>query len=203
MYALPAPRSGCPKGWGKGRRDQSSGGDIDVSTSITRALDIRYGRIISTSYCVKDETNTDLGIGFDWPGGKYCIARKENFCPSPEFAEGSITWNDRKSFIRKNDNAVWGKLPDGVYDKNTKIYFCCRNNGRYSDPIQLPTEDPFVLYRYGGQCQNVTGATFEEHFIKFDKSSDIFSTSKCEGAHPDDDDCDKYHKLHFCYYHKK
>ncbi len=204
MYALPAAKSGCPKHWGVGRRTQTSGENIDISTNITRELSIRVGNVITLGYCVKENEDMDLGIGFDWPEGRYCIARKGKFCPLENFNEGSITWNDKKtSFTRRSKNSVWGILPEGVYDKDTKIEFCCRNDGRPSDPILLPIVDPFVLYRYGGTCQSVNMTTVTEHFIQFDDNSIAFSKNECTGAHPDDDDCKNRHKLHYCYYRKK
>lgn len=155
----------------------------------------------------------DLGYGFDWPEGSYCIARKGDSCPpiTPHFGEdpsprssfkdGNITWNDRKSRIRrKSDNKKWGILPDGVYDKNTMVNFCCRNDGSSSSPMMLPIGKPFVLYRYGGSCQAVNGTTLSEDFIKFDSESRAFSKNACRGFYPDDEDCKEDHVIHLCYY---
>lgn len=51
---------------------------------------------------------------------------------------------------------VAGNLPDGTYDRNTKIFFCCRNDGSASDPIQLPNNTPFHLVKWGDACQSVS-----------------------------------------------
>jgi len=48
-----------------------------------------------------------------------------------------------------------GTLPDGVYNRNTRIFFCCRNDGPASLPIVLPTSAPFYLLKFGDQCQKV------------------------------------------------
>ena len=48
-----------------------------------------------------------------------------------------------------------GTLPDGVYNRNTRIYFCCRNDGPADLPIVLPTTVPFYLLKFGDQCQQV------------------------------------------------
>jgi len=48
-----------------------------------------------------------------------------------------------------------GSLPDGVYNRNTRIYFCCRADGPASLAILLPTAVPFYLLKYGEHCQKV------------------------------------------------
>lgn len=39
------------------------------------------------------------------------------------FAEGYVYWDDEDL---PNHNNKGGTLPDGDYDKNTRIYYCCR-----------------------------------------------------------------------------
>lgn len=136
---------------------------------------------------------------FEWPKGTYCIARKGDRCPSSDFREGEIYWDDEDV---RNVNERWGELPDGKYDKNTLIHYCCRSDRRHRKEIVLPTDRPFVLYRYGGKCQKVKGTTVTEDYIKFD-DNDLNNKDHCEGAHPDDDGCKKNHHLHFCYYSRK
>ena len=203
-YALPAPEGGCPKGWSLGRRTQGTGKKTDVSSGITSRLAVNYGsKTIMVQYCVKTDESDD-GVGFEWPKGSYCIARKGGWCPEDSFKEGSISWNDYKKLIsRKSRNKKWGTLPDGKYDKNTVIFFCCRNDNRASSPMMLPIAEPFVLYRYGGKCQAVAGTTVQDDFIKYDDTSRVRSKNKCTGAHPDDDDCGGKHRIHFCYYRRK
>ena len=48
-----------------------------------------------------------------------------------------------------------GSVPDGKYDRNTKIYYCCRTDGTQSMKLTLPTEKPFYLLKYGSRCQEV------------------------------------------------
>jgi len=48
-----------------------------------------------------------------------------------------------------------GVLPDGRYDKNTKVEYCCRKDGSTARPIQLPSSAPFYLYKLGDACQEV------------------------------------------------
>ena len=198
-----------------GRRTQSTGGDVDWSSDITSHVGVEFGsNTITLTYCVKNFERNPSEAKFEWPKGSYCIARKgadppkkytklssgARSCPD-NFNGGSITWNDHKSkILRKSLNKKWSILPDGIYDKNTHIEYCCRSDGSVSDPMLLPDMDPFVLYRYGGKCQKVDGATVNEHFIKFDDTSVLRSHSACAGNHPDDANCNGDHKIYLCAY---
>ena len=68
---------------------------------------------------------------------------------SPGFDEGAIFWNDA------NSRVVRGELPEGDYTTDTKIYYCCREDGFASNSIYLPTENPFYLLKKSHQCQKV------------------------------------------------
>ena len=48
-----------------------------------------------------------------------------------------------------------GVSPDGEFDRNTKIYYCCRRDGYASNAIRLPTHSAFYLFKYGDRCQEV------------------------------------------------
>jgi hypothetical protein len=54
---------------------------------------------------------------------------------------------------------VNGSVPDGMYDKDTGFFFCCRFDGDIETPIILPKEEPFVLFKANGStdCQSVRG----------------------------------------------
>lgn len=39
------------------------------------------------------------------------------------FSSGSVFWDDEDTF---NDNSHGGYLPDGTFDSDTKIDYCCR-----------------------------------------------------------------------------
>ena len=54
---------------------------------------------------------------------------------------------------------VAGSVPDGQYDRNTKIYYCCRTDGTQSMKLTLPTGKPFYLLKYGSRCQEVGSKT--------------------------------------------
>jgi len=64
----------------------------------------------------------------------------------------SLAWSFR---LRCMSVVDIGTLPDGVYNRNTRIYFCCRNDGSADLPVLLPTAAPFYLLKFGDQCQKV------------------------------------------------
>ena len=194
-YSLPEPASGCPPEWSNGYRKQdtqntrnSNDWSEDVETRLHVSLDHHF---ITTYYCSKTKVTTEE---FEWPKGRYCIA-KSGPCPI-DFHSGYIHWDDADI---KNKNEVWGVLPDGKYDKNTQIEYCCRSDGLPSEPMPLPTDMPFVLYRYGGTCQEVLGMTVHQDYIKWD-DEDFMNKDKCDGEHPDDDSCSNDHFIYYCHY---
>lgn len=66
-------------------------------------------------------------------------------------------------------------------------------------PINLPTDYPFVLIRYGLACQSVYGMNVTDVFVFWD-DEDAGNTSASGGMHPYDEGGSENHLLHFCYY---
>ena len=197
-FALPQPQTGCPEGFNSGYVKQDTHNGFfrhnSWSVGIKNRLKVdANSKYIKTHFCVKKER--ELRNEMQWPSGSYCIARKADHCPSG-FGDGFIKWDDKDIF---NKNYRFGTLPDGKFDKNTKIFFCCRSDGKASKPIQMPLDEPFVFYRYNGQCQAVANMKVSEDYILW---SDELLRNKDErsGEHPDDDGGKRKHKLHYCYY---
>lgn len=78
-----------------------------------------------------------------------------------DFNKESVMWKDE---LKDNRKTCSGELPDGDYDppnglSTTKIDYCCRSDSvAASDPIYLPTDLPFVLFKSGSHlCQKVEG----------------------------------------------
>ena len=95
-----------------------------------------------------------------------------------------------------------GTLPDGVYDKNTKIEFCCRTDGDKKDPISLPTLKPFFMLAYeSAECQQVKWAVVSVELIRYD-TEDTGNTNERIGLYPYGADI-KDHKIRYCYYEGK
>jgi len=79
--------------------------------------------------------------------------------------------------------------------------FLCdyRNDGLAGNSINLPTEHPFTLLRYGTQCQSVYGMTVTDLFIHWADVNDSTLPAR-SGAHPEDSGIINDHSIHICYY---
>ncbi|XP_033742436.1 uncharacterized protein LOC117328927 [Pecten maximus] len=117
---------------------------------------------------------------YDWPAGDYCFLSTE--CPS-DFQTGYI-------FLDEEDD---------IYDLDFNMSFCCRNNGLSSVPIQLPTANPFYLFRFVGDCQEVIGMTVREEYIQFD-TEDTDNFDELHGSHALVFLENAYLEMRFCYY---
>ncbi|XP_074610958.1 uncharacterized protein LOC141865538 isoform X3 [Acropora palmata] len=144
--------------------------------------------------------------GFEWQqgwrsqdsDGQYCIYKRDR-CPSG-LKEGFVRWDDDDvdgSSLNKNDKG--GTLPEGIYDQNTKINFCCRTDGRKSHPVLLPTRDPFLLLAYGSEkCQMVKGTVATQEWIHY-RTETSSNADKSNGAIPYRGG-QRHPTIHYCYY---
>lgn len=85
--------------------------------------------------------------------------------------EGHISWDDLDGGKNKHD----GVLPDGDYikDGDTKIYYCCRDQGSWYDAITLPVRVPFFLLPHKSKnCQRVKWAMSTLEYITYDTEDD-------------------------------
>ncbi|XP_052797721.1 uncharacterized protein LOC128229875 [Mya arenaria] len=199
-YGLMETSAGCPGArvlWSIGWRHydtEDSGPSNRFSFSISNYLSGSFAdNNIRTDFCIKTISSTTTYDGL-WPRGSYCLLKYRN-CPNG-FSEGSIYWDDEDS---SNANDKGGTLPDGSYNSNTKIYYCCRHDGQSNAAMILPTDRPFVLMRYGGRCQAVYGMIVSDLFIRWD-DDDGSNADSASGMHPDDTENGENHELHFCYY---
>ena len=149
-------------------------------------------------FCVK-VSNGRNNINYQWPRGKYCILRSGNHCPTG-FNHGEIYWDDED---RNNGNRHRGTMPDGVYNSNTRMFFCCRNDGSTSTPIILPINRPFILMptQHGRVCQAVFKMRVSHQFFRWDDEDSRNRDSK-SGVYPLDEGGSKNHKLYFCVYQR-
>ena len=112
--------------------------------------------------------------------------------------QGFVKWDDDD---RSNSNKQGGTLPDGIYDRNTKIEFCCRTDGNKKNPVTLPTSSPFYLLAYeSAECQQVKWAMATVEWILFD-NEDNGNKDDEGGAYPYGAGIQQeQHKIHYCYY---
>ena len=129
--------------------------------------------------------------------GKYCIFKKGD-CPKG-LDDGFVYWDDEDN---KNRNKKGGTLPDGKYDRNTLIRYCCRTDGDKRTPVTLPVSSPFYLMAFNSsECQRVKGAIATEEFIRFD-NEDYKNKDSEEGSYPYGAGIAN-HKIYYCHYESK
>ncbi|RMX44640.1 hypothetical protein pdam_00002704 [Pocillopora damicornis] len=148
-----------------------------------------------------EETKRDLLITaltfLRWPDGKYCIYKKGSRCPTG-LDEGFVIWDDEN---KDNKNSKYGDLPEGLFNEDSKIFFCCSTTGSASKEITLPNKAPFLLFAYESYlCQKVKGMRVETEFVKFDDEDrgniDYEGGEFPFGIHR----ADKDHMFFLCYY---
>ena len=202
-YGLPKPRSGCPggkkDGWNEGWRFQDME-DIQKSDRSTASsgihMDVKFisaKKDVKRTFCMKRNTGKQTKF---WPDGSYCIYKgMRQLCPR-NMITGWVKWDDEDY---KNKNKAGGSLPDGSYNKDTVIRFCCQNSGNWYDSIELPVSQPFYLLTSNSvskpKCQMVKWAFSYLEYVVFDTN------------HPDNkDEQGGQHvflhgrKLYYCYY---
>lgn len=201
-YGLPMTKSGCPDGdfWHEGTRFHDTE-DVNPNNLWSDPYDLA-GRVakndMEQEFCMKTQSKTSE-YDLPWPEGKYCIYKKGD-CPEG-FGDGYVQWDDEDS---NNKNTITGQRPDGVYDNNTKIFFCCRDDGFATNAINLPTDKPFVLLKSSNShpCQTVNGTKKREEFFRFDNEDNLRHLTHFQGKHPSLEYSSNNLIMHYCYYYK-
>jgi len=88
---------------------QTEGGDLVIGTGTVTV----NGTLCTSTGCFSSSM---------WPPGNYCILRRGGTCPAG-FTDGYRRWDDEDTV---NINFASGTLPDGTYDANTAMQFCCK-----------------------------------------------------------------------------
>lgn len=114
--------------------------------------------------------------------------------------KGFVYWDDLDG--EKNSNDKDGTLPNGTYDRNTRIEFCCRTDGNKDNPILLPSERPFFLLAYESpKCQMVKWVTASPEWIYYDTEEERNADDR-GGAFPYHAGV-KHPTIYYCYYQGK
>ncbi|CAC5419766.1 unnamed protein product [Mytilus coruscus] len=190
-YSIPKPKTGCPSGWAEGWRYQDNEDNRNINSVSPNQGHHFFGTFSSNTkmyYCTK----TSYSGSRTWPQGNYCIARYGDSCPTG-FCTGYIYWDDEDNV---NVNSKGGVVPDGVYDRNTKIYYCCRSDGSAYSRINMPANNPFYMYKYTSRCQHVRGMNDTVESVKMDDEDDRNNSSD-NGCHPRKTDTTE---VFYCYY---
>nr|XP_058952004.1 cubilin homolog isoform X2 [Pocillopora verrucosa] len=169
-YGLPKPVSGCPWSegilWREGWRSQAT---FIIQTNNSRSPEFHLdGKVnsneVKRSFCIKYRMTSDRNRP-PWPKGKYCIYKKYPGCPEG-LTSGELFWDDQDGYQINDDGGV---LPEGRYNHDTTINFCCRTDGDRDDPVLLPVKSPFFLLAYeSAKCQMVKWAVSTVEWIHYD-----------------------------------
>ncbi|XP_071798782.1 uncharacterized protein [Asterias amurensis] len=197
-YGLPRTDTGCPHGegitWQSGIRYQETDGNNpsnDWSPILhfpPSTYDVSY---MKQYFCMKTRNPGT----YDWPAGSYCVFKYGDNCPNGMLS-GSISWDDEDS---NNTNYKSGTVPEGVYNQDTHIYYCCMTDGDVSQPISLPTQNPFYLFPYNSeQCQAVQGMNATQEYVAWDQES--WNGFDSQGSHPNKIMDNGKLKISYCYY---
>ncbi|XP_028403866.1 uncharacterized protein LOC114526459 [Dendronephthya gigantea] len=200
-YGLPKPVSGCPTTWQEGWRQQdleNTNSKSSFSTHLQSHMEATLnGGDVKRYFCVKDSTH--VGETRAWPAGSYCVYKKNQQCPSGmKTQSGYIKWDDEDT---KNKNSKYGTLPEGTYDQDTKIFYCCNDRGQWNDAIELPVDKPFYLLPFNSNnCQRVNGAISSLDYIVYDTEETQNHDDFSQGPRVFSDSNKGLPKIYYCYY---
>ena len=202
-YALLQPKTGCPVDlafFGGTHKFHKIHTETQYSTNETNRYSYIFSSMISNSeggqnfftmeFCeVTKQFNRS-----SWPQGVFCIHGVQHKpCP--------FGFDYGRAYLDTENSDPSGEARNNVASgpNNIHLYFCCQNSSSAREPIQLPTSSPFLLYRYGGECQSVQGMSVSEEFIQIN-TEDSSNFDFVSGSHPDVDQPGSVMKFHLCYY---
>jgi len=200
-------KSGCPHGssveWETGSRTQVTERGSHASESIHLAgIEPQSSTHIVQLFCMKMAYPQDGD--FQWMPGKYCIFKKGD-CPN-KFQEGYILWDDAAPYFSTDIRQTFkGVLPDGEYNHNTKVFYCCRTDGAAHISINTPSSAPFYLMKFGDVCQEIDEMTVTEEWVQWADEKTANANDQ-GGAHPKlirSGRNSVYSRLYYCYYQTK
>ncbi|XP_072041238.1 uncharacterized protein [Amphiura filiformis] len=200
-YGVPQPYPGCPNThfqWAQGLRFHDTENNMSDNT-WSNPCHLAGAEMKDNMYhyfCLKTRDEEDI-YKWSWPPGMYCIFQK-GACPDG-MDPGWVYWDDEDFH---NDNYITGELPDGTYNQNTKIEFCCQTSGSASNTIYLPVDDSFFLFKYNHQCQQVHGMNYTEECFRWD-TQNRRNNDDHGGAHPYRGHTSNGVVLEYCYYEKE
>lgn len=162
--------------------------------------------MMSWEFCMKRNSRYPTHQRTEWPEGNYCIVKHNGKSCPRGFDEGWVYWNDENE---NNQNKFYGSIyskPSGVFDRDTQIDFCCRDDGNVRTKIVLPTDAPYTLFPYTSKrCQRVRHKTPKRAWFMFDYEDDDQGTQyenmMSEHGHPYLRQLHDGMRLYICVYH--
>ncbi|XP_065938424.1 uncharacterized protein [Magallana gigas] len=198
-YALPTSMFGCPeteaKGWStsyvnltlpeSSKQQEWNMKNPELKTDVIEPniLGPYYYRALQMNFCVKTptyfENRESNRTSAEWPRGQYCIYSFNNTCPL-DFINGTLTIKG----YQFTEQDIGGQIPGEMRQNQTLLLqFCCREDGNYSSPIQLPKEFPFIIFQSqsANSCQEIESMTSQRDFFYMTNENEDW---EYEGALP-------------------
>ena len=198
------PKSGCPGAngfqWQTGYIYQDLEDEDSVTTvSPNSQLKGKVSGDVEQFFCIKDNITVAVERNRPrWPAGEYCIYQKGSDCPDG-LQSRWMFWDDEDGADGTNKNTHAGVLPKGVFDDDTKIFFCCKNTvDGYKEPIDLPFASPFYLMAFRPHCQEVLYTIHKMEYIAYNTEDDRNIDAK-SFPYPYGADFSPP-RIHYCYY---
>ncbi|XP_069122410.1 uncharacterized protein [Argopecten irradians] len=197
-FSLLQPLAGCPSGFESGSRmwhtEQTSTNEMSPGSNLKG---FATGANVEWHFCTRVVFLPSLSSSKNnWPRGNYCVMRFGGICPEG-FDEGNIFWDEEDSDV--TDRQMNGTMPDGTFDVNSRIHFCCRNDDDPRNPIMLPRTKPFILFRYTlDECQEVFNMTFTKENTQF--MDETFNNGDVAFGETPRKDGPPNWRIYYCYY---
>ncbi len=194
-YALPMALTGCPEGhWVGGAFYQDTEDHYNGNKwNTTHFLGFHKKDGFMRAYC----TMVNSSSSETWPAGSYCI-NKKNQCPAG-FLEGYLKWDDENTYNMNDIATSLATLPDGTYDNDTRVDYCCRDDGDVSTSMALPIAEPFYLIMKSDTCQKVAGMSVTSEKVQWD-DEDSSNGNRRVGSTPFDSGTRFNIDINYCYY---
>jgi len=212
-YGFVKTKVGCPEGFSSWKRTQdtennrpSNAFDGDWDRYISSYTGVTgLGTAMSWEFCMKKNTDYPTHDRLYFPRGNYCIVKAAGFACPANFTEGFLDWNDEND---DNQNSYYGSIhakPDGVFNDNTRIKFCCRKDGHYRSPISMPRDFSYTLFPHTvKECQRVKNKTNKRAWFLFDYEDDESFSNRVvhsKDSHPFVRNMPDGVRLYVCVYH--
>ncbi|XP_050388454.1 uncharacterized protein LOC126807724 [Patella vulgata] len=152
-YSILRPENGCPEGLKEGKVVVHS--TKSYNSNLWHLGSGYDGTKTEIQVCTSDEDNKSE---VPWEPGVYCILRKGGKCPAG-FTESFIQYGETTA------PETTGAVPDGVFEQQTRLFFCCRSDGFQDLAVRLPNTVPFALVSHSGTCQIIEGMGHQEEFF--------------------------------------
>ncbi|XP_059145216.1 uncharacterized protein LOC131932337 [Physella acuta] len=206
-FSLLQPETGCPS-MGFSFLDWKTDGYRQFhteSTSPQNQDNITANAHLKKPYQLKTGSNNFILLSFctiagghqgpNWPTGSYCVMMYAGVCP-PGFHDGSIYWDEENN---QYGGRYGGYIPTAGFGADSRIYYCCRRDGKPEKPMYLPTSKPFYLFRFGGVCQQVANMKLTPETIVFDTEDTGGNSDQYFGEYHPDGQLNNV-VLELCYY---